>query len=104
MVSHEGAWRAGIDGARPGILVPGSPMIGQRHFQEIAPGVALDRSEVVAILDSFEVEAGEFNDVLFVFETSGLDPNDETLKHYAPGIGLIKDADVELVEFGFLDD
>ncbi len=104
VVGHEGAWRAGIDEARAGILMPGSPLLGSRYYQEIAPGVALDRAEHLAFLDDFEVEAGEFHDVLFVLETSGLDRKDESLKHYAPGVGLIKDDDVELIEYGFVED
>lgn len=44
IVSHEGAWRHGEGGARAGIIMPGLPLIGARYFQEIAPGVALDRA------------------------------------------------------------
>ena len=45
---------------------PGSPMIGARHFQEIAPGAALDRGEVIAFVDQMEVPAGTSDEVLFV--------------------------------------
>ena len=34
IVSHEGAWLAGIDGARPGIIMPGTFLLGARYFQE----------------------------------------------------------------------
>ncbi|HEY3517960.1 MAG TPA: hypothetical protein VGL98_13010, partial [Gammaproteobacteria bacterium] len=45
VVSHEGAWLAGRHGAEPGIIMPDSAFIlGQRYYQELAPGVALDRA------------------------------------------------------------
>ena len=58
IVGHDGAWRAGVDGARPGVLIPGSPLIGARYFQEVAPGVALDRAEVSALDAMLTVPAG----------------------------------------------
>ena len=48
VVSHDGAWLAGRHGAEPGIIMPDSAfMLGQRYYQELAPGVALDRAEHV---------------------------------------------------------
>ena len=103
IVGHGGAWRAGVDGAQAGVLVPGSPLVGARHFQEIAPDLALDRVEIINFLDSMEVPAGEFETVMFVYETSALSPDDESTKHYALGVGLIQDDEIELTEFGFID-
>ena len=37
VVSHEGAWLAGVNGAREGMIMPGTVLIGARYFQEIAP-------------------------------------------------------------------
>lgn len=38
IVGHGGAWRAGENGAQPGILMPGNPEVGTFHPQERAPG------------------------------------------------------------------
>ena len=46
-ISHDGAWLAGVDDALPGLLMPGTFLLGARYFQEVASGVALDRSENV---------------------------------------------------------
>lgn len=92
------AWRAGQDGARAGILMPGSPLIGARHFQELAPDVALDRGEVVRLGGTRTVPAGTFTGVLEVLDTDALDPGPGDLKVYAAGVGLIVDEDLELVE------
>ncbi len=48
-VSHEGAWRAGVNGARAGVFMPGIALIGARYFQEIAPGVAMDQAEILSV-------------------------------------------------------
>ena len=36
IVSHDGAGRAGVNGARAGILMPGTLLLGARHFQGVA--------------------------------------------------------------------
>jgi hypothetical protein len=99
IVNHDGAWRAGVNGAEPGVLMPGSPMVGARYFQEMAPGVALDRAEVTALDESVTTPAGAFDDVLTVDETNALDPSGEPdFKAHAPGVGQIIDETLELVE------
>ena len=40
---------AGIDGAKPGIVMPGSFLLGSRYYQEIAPDVAMDRAENIGV-------------------------------------------------------
>jgi uncharacterized membrane protein YkoI len=47
--SHEGAWLSGENGARFGLMIPGTPLLGARYYQEIAPGIAMDRVEVVGL-------------------------------------------------------
>ena len=99
IVSHDGAWRAGENDAEPGIIMPGTVLLGARYYQEIAPAVALDRAENVAMDLTVETEAGTFEECLRVDETSPLEPGHVSVKVYAPGIGLIVDDVLELVEF-----
>jgi hypothetical protein len=99
VVSHDGAWRAGVDGSAPGILMPGTPLAGARFFQEMAPGVALDRAEIISVDETLEVPFGTFEDVVEAFDTNALVPEEEgDPKFYAPGLGLIKDEVIELTE------
>ncbi|MCF6155271.1 MAG: hypothetical protein E3K36_08455 [Candidatus Brocadia sp.] len=49
IVSHDGSWQSGVDGARAGIIMPGTILLGSRYFHEIAPEVATDRTEIVSI-------------------------------------------------------
>jgi hypothetical protein len=98
IVGHEGVWRAGVDGALPGLIMPGTPVLGARFQQELAPGVAEDRGEVTGIGDQVTVEAGTFENVLSIVDTDALDPSEGDLKLYAHGVGIIADEDLELSE------
>ncbi|GMV27525.1 MAG: hypothetical protein AMXMBFR58_35560 [Phycisphaerae bacterium] len=95
VVGHEGAWLSGSNGARFGMLVPGRPLAGMKFYQEIAPGVAMDRATVVGIDERVETPAGVFEHCLHLVETSPLEPG-ESHKWFAPGVGLVKDEDAEL--------
>jgi hypothetical protein len=96
IVSHEGAWLAGRNRAEPGIIMPGGAfLLGSRYFQEIAPGVALDRAEHIGVDLEVEVPAGEFDDCVKVKETTPLETG-ASFKTYCPGVGLVIDGDSEL--------
>lgn len=96
---HGGSWLAGVDGARAGLMMPGLPLLGARFYQEVAPKLAMDRSEIISISDTRKVPAGNFDHVVKTEETTPLEPGKE-YKYYAPGVGLIKDGDMELVRYG----
>jgi hypothetical protein len=93
IVGHSGAWRAGIGQSKPGILMPSHPAVGQTYQQEVAPGVATDRSEHVAMKQTFTTPAGTFKEVLVVKETPASD------KRYQRGIGLIFDDGALLTKY-----
>ena len=73
IVGHGGAWLAGQNGARAGIMMPGTAIAGARYFQEIAPEVAMDRAENLATGVDVETEAGDFENCLVVIDSSALD-------------------------------
>ena len=98
VVSHDGAWLAGKDGAMPGIIMPGGAyLVGARYYQEVAPEVALDRSENIANGLDIEVPAGEFENCVEMEDTSDLAPGEADEKFYCPGVGITIDEDLELV-------
>ena len=101
--SHSGAWRAGADDARAGLIMPGEPVVGMKYFQEIAPGVAMDRAEVISVDETFSTPAGEFTNVLVTKEGTALNLFEQEFKTYAPGIGLIQDQNLLLVEYGIVE-
>lgn len=97
VVNHDGAWRAGVNGAAAGLMMPGLALLGARYFQELAPNVAMDRAEILDNDEVLATPAGTFEDVLKTVETTPLEPNAKEFKFYAPGIGLIQDSVLKLV-------
>jgi hypothetical protein len=98
IVSHEGAWLAGENGSKAGMIMPGKVELGLKYFQETAPGVAEDRAEIVSVNDTLETPAGMFSQVLKTEETNPLKPGEKEFKFYAPEIGLIQDEALKLVK------
>lgn len=103
LTSHSGQWFAGEEDARAGMIMPGNPIVGMRYYQEIAPGVAMDRAEILSIDTVLKTPAGEFEDCLETAEGTALNLLEREIKIYAPGIGLIQDANLLLTEYGFID-
>lgn len=102
IVAHRGAWLAGEDANRPGIIMPGTILLGARYHQEIAPDVAMDRAEIVGMGQVIQTPAGDFTDTLITQETTALEPDELELKYYAAGIGLLQEEDLQLVRYGFV--
>lgn len=99
IVNHEGAWLAGVNGAKFGLMMPGLPLLRARYFQEIAPGIAMDRAEIMNVGETVTAPAGHFKDCLKVEETTPLEPRSKEYKYYAPGIGIIQDGSLKLVRY-----
>ena len=99
IVSHEGAWLAGQNGAKAGMIMPGKVEVGMKYYQEIAPGVAEDRAEIVSVNEVLYTPARSFQNVLKTEETNLLEPSEKEYKFYAPGIGLIQEEDLKLVNY-----
>ena len=100
VVSHEGSWLSGRDGAKFGLAMPGSALLGARYYQEVAPKIAMDRAEVVSLSETLKTPAGTFKDCLKTEETTPLEPDTREAKLYSKGVGLIKDGPAILVRFG----
>jgi hypothetical protein len=88
--SHESAWRSGVDGARFGLFLPGRPRVGDRFYQEIAPGIALDRVEITSVDHHIATPAAAFDDCVRIEETTPLERG-RSHKVYAPGVGMVMD-------------
>ena len=104
LVNHEGTWQAGTNGNRPGLLMPGTPKVKMRYYQEIAPGVAMDRAEIIRLDETCKTPAGTFPNCLKVEEGSAIDIAAHEYKYYAPDIGLVRDEDLRLTRYGFIND
>jgi hypothetical protein len=99
IVSHEGGWLAGQNGSKAGMIMPEKVEVGLKYYQEVAPGVAEDRAEIVSVNDTLDTPAGTFDQVLKTEETNPLKPDEKEFKFYAPGIGLIQEEAIKLVNY-----
>ena len=90
VVSTEGSWEAGVDGAKPGIIMWGDPAahLGEEYRQEFFEGEAEDWGKVVALGQSVEVPHGSFTGCIKTEDWSGLEPGSLENKYYCPGIGV----------------
>ncbi len=88
-VGSAGSWRAGVDGAEPGIIMEANPQVGDTYRQENAPGVAEDTAKVVALDQTLNVIYGNSGGVLKTREFSPLSPGDIEHKYYMPGVGEV---------------
>ncbi|GAB4299527.1 MAG: hypothetical protein Kow0090_14990 [Myxococcota bacterium] len=98
VVGSSGEWRAGDGGSKAGVIMPANPEVGMEYQQEYAPGVAMDRGEIMAVGETVEVPAGTFENTLRVKETSPLDFG-SSKKIYEKGIGMIVDDSIELISY-----
>jgi hypothetical protein len=78
-------------------MMPGSPALGARYYQEQAPGTAMDGAEVLSLTERVTTPAGAFENCLRTRETSSLEPRAKEYKVYAPGVGIIRDGHPVLV-------
>ena len=100
VVGHGGQWRAGEDGARAGLYMPGKPLEGMRYYMEYHPGVAMDRAEIHQADAAVETPAGNFRRALIITESSPIEKGDESYKRYAHNVGMIYDDGLELYTYG----
>ena len=88
-VSTEGSWEAGVDGAQPGVLLPGEPKKGLSYRQEYYKGEAEDAAEVLSVDARARVPVGSFEQLLLTKEYTPLEPNVVEHKFYAKRVGPI---------------
>ncbi len=91
----EGSWEAGEDGAKPGIVMPADPQVGDVYRQEFLLGEAEDGGAVVALGQSVSVPYGDFTNCLQTADFTPLEPDAMEYKFYEPGVGLVLEINPE---------
>jgi hypothetical protein len=95
VVSREGSWRSGRDGARAGIFMPAHPKVGQRFQQEHFAGHAEDKFEVLSLDASITTPFAAYaGGVLETKEWTPLEPGVRDRKYYVRGIGQVAERTV----------
>lgn len=88
-VDMDGTWRAGVDGALPGLQLPADPQVGDVWRMEFLLGTAEDVARVVAVEQTVTVPAGTFDHCVAVEEWSPVDVRELVLKYYSPRAGMV---------------
>ena len=90
-VKASDSWEAGVNGAKPGIIMPAHPKPGDAYRQEYyPPGKALDEARVLRLTGTATVPAGHFTRVLVTSEFSPVE-NQTEQKFYAAGVGEVSE-------------
>ena len=89
VASREGSWRGGVDGAKPGIIVPAQPEPGLAYREEYYEGHAEDNAAVLTLGARARVPFGVYDGMLQTRNTSPLEPDVIEEKLYARGIGPV---------------
>jgi hypothetical protein len=89
VVDTSGSFRAGVDGAEPGVYLPARPERGRRFRQEWYPGEAEDTFVVRDLSASVTVPYGRFLHALRTSETTALEPGVVDRKLFVRGVGEV---------------
>lgn len=95
IVNTEGAWIAGEDGAKPGIVMPAPPVFGVTYRQEFDLGNAEDAATDIGLGETVNVPAGTFTNCVRTADFTPISPDSLEHKSYAPGVGLVRELDPE---------
>jgi len=94
VVSTEGSFHAGVDGAQPGVFMQAHPQVGRRFRQEWYQGHAEDVFKVTDLSAPVTVPYGSFRHALRTAETNALEPEVLDNKYYVKGIGQVAELSV----------
>jgi hypothetical protein len=96
VATSKGSWEAGVDGAKPGIIMKANPRIGDSYRQEYLKGEAEDMAEVVTLSESVTVPFGTFTDCLKIRDWSKIEPDVNEYKYYCAKVrGLVLQENIE---------
>jgi hypothetical protein len=90
VISTEGSWEAGKNGAQAGIIMEAHPKVGDTYQQEFSSGVAEDMAKVLSLDKSTCVPYGCFDNLLLTKEWTPLEPGVAEHKYYAKDVGFIR--------------
>jgi hypothetical protein len=89
VISTEGSWTDGVDGATRGIIMEASPAVTDAYRQEFYAGQAEDQAWVIQTGMHVDVPYGPLDGVLRTMEWARIEPKVVDMKFYAPGIGIV---------------
>ncbi len=89
VVSTEGSWEGGVDGAMPGIIMKNKLIVGDSYRQEYYQGEAEDWAEIVSLNEKVVVPYGSFENCIKTKDWSALEPDAIEYKYYSPSVKYV---------------
>jgi hypothetical protein len=90
VISREGSFKAGKNGARPGVLFPGDPKRGQTARQEFFKGHAEDHFKILDTSARVKSPYTSSRHAVRTKEWTPLEPGIVENKYYVRGVGTVK--------------
>jgi hypothetical protein len=90
-----GSWKAGVDGAKPGIFMFAHPSVGRSARQEYYTGQAEDHFHVLRMDVAARVPFRSFRHTMLTKEWTPLEPGVIDHKYYVRGIGTVLERSVK---------
>jgi hypothetical protein len=87
VLSTEGTWKVGVNGARAGIFMPAHPKLGASGYQEFYPPHAEDHFQVLNLSAKVTTPGASSNHALLTMETTAIEPGVVDHKYYIRGVG-----------------
>ncbi len=85
------SWRAGVNGASPGLIMPAEIEPAFQYHQEYAPKEkALDAAQIFSADEALIVDSMTYNGVVKILKINWFDPDKSEFKYYATGITFIQ--------------
>ena len=86
----DGSFKAGRDGAKAGILLPGAPVVGRTYREEVSWANAEDVSKVLSLTGTEHSPAASCTgNCLVISDFTPLNPGSFETKYFKPGVGQI---------------
>lgn len=91
VVTEDWSWQAGVNGAKPGMIMVGKPLdnLNKEYREEYVPGVAEDKAQILSLNETVTVPYGTFSGCVKIKVYSDLEPGRVEYRYYASGIGLV---------------
>jgi len=89
-IGTEGSWEAGVDGAKPGIVMQGRPEVGAPYRQEYYAGKAEDMAQVLSLNEAVTAPYGSFSGCVKTKDWSALDPEVVENKWFCRDVGMVR--------------
>ncbi|MBI5532136.1 MAG: hypothetical protein HY898_05455 [Deltaproteobacteria bacterium] len=93
--STKGSWTAGVNCAKPGIVMEANPKVGDSYRQEYLAGEAEDKADILSLNESITVAAGSFTGCIMTKDYSELEPNKVEHKTFCKGVGFVRSEDID---------